>query len=313
MAKLDSIMNSNSQRKLAGPILAVIAIILSLWALLVAYSIWPHRETGDPQANVHRATLYERVLQSGVLRVGYTVYPPGVIKGADGKPTGIAVDVLNEVASRLNLKAEWTEEVGWATQIEGLDAKRYDIIGTAVWPNPKRARLTTLSKPLFYSPLYFYARSDENRFPAGFDLSELNKESVRISAIEGATAETIVKGQFPKAQRITLPQTADVAQSFLDLVGNKADLVITEPWHAKKFLNAQPGAVKNILPKRPLRVFGNCYMFARDETAFENMLNVVIEDLHQSGFVEQTIRKYETAEKLENALVRVAPDYNLSD
>lgn len=308
---LGSTMTNTSQHKFAGQLPAVIAIILSLLALWVAYSTSP--DAGRKKNGRDQSALYERVLQTGVFRVGYTIYPPGVIKAPDGKLIGIAVDVLNEVASRLNLKAEWTEEVGWATQIEGLDAKRYDIIGTAVWPNPKRARLTTLSKPLFYSPLYLYARSDENRFPAGFDLNELDRETVRISAIEGATAETIVKGQFPKAQRVTLPQSADVAQSFLDLVGNKADLVITEPWHAKKFLSAQPGAVKNILPKRPLRVFGNCYMFARNETSFENMLNVVIEDLHQSGFVEQTIRKYETAEKLENALVRVAPDYNLSE
>jgi ABC-type amino acid transport substrate-binding protein len=282
-------------------------------AALVSFVFIKFSPQRSAQVMQNAGSLYERLLQTGEIKIGYTIYPPGVIKGQDGKPTGIAVDVLNEAASRLNLKANWSEEVGWATQIEGLDAKRYDIIGTAVWPNPKRARLTTLSKPLFYSPLYLYARADENRFPAGFDLSQLNNETVRVSAIEGATAETIAKGQFPKAQRVTLPQSADVAQSFLDLVGNKADLVITEPWHAKKFLNAQPGAVKNILPKRPLRVFGNCFMFARDQTAFENMLNVVIEDLHQSGFVEQTIRKYETAEKLENALVRAAPDYNLSE
>jgi ABC-type amino acid transport substrate-binding protein len=288
--------------------LSLVAIAVSVFIIAWLISGGKHAREADVRPN-----LYDRVMKATVIRIGYTIYPPGVMKGQDGKLQGIAVDVLNEAASRLNLRAEWAEEVGWATQIEGLDARRYDIIGTAVWPNPKRARLTTLSKPLFYSPLYLYARSDENRFPSGFDLNDLNKESVRISAIEGATAETIVKGQFPKAQRVTLPQTADVAQSFLDLVGNKADLVITEPWHAKKFLNAQPGAVKNILPKRPLRVFGNCFMFSRDETAFENMLNFVIEDLHQSGFVEQTIRKYETTEKLENALVRVAPDYDLSD
>lgn len=252
-------------------------------------------------------------MKSGALRVGYTIYPPGIIKGEDGKPRGIAVDVLNEAASRLNLKIEWTEEVGWATQIEGLDTGRYDIIGTAVWPNPKRARLTTLSKPLFYSPLYFYARSDDTRFADGFDLATLDDASVKISAIEGATAETIVKGQFPKATRVTLPQNADVAQSFLDVVGKKADLVITEPYQAKKFLKASPGAVRNILAKRPLRVFGNCYMFKRDETAFENMLNTVIEDLHQSGFIDAKLKEYEKEARVENAFGRVAPSYLLTE
>lgn len=257
--------------------------------------------------------MYDTVFERGVVRVGYTIYPPGILKGEDGKPRGIAVDVLNEAVTRLNLKIEWTEEVGWGTQIEGLDTGRYDIIGTAVWPNPKRARLATLSKPLFYSPLYFYARPDDTRFAEGFDLAVLDDASVKISAIEGATAETIVKGQFPKATRVTLPQNADVAQSFLDVVGKKADLVITEPYQAKKFLAAQPGAVRNILAKRPLRVFGNCYMFKRDETAFENMLNTVLEDLHQSGFIDAKLKEYEKEAGVENAFGRVAPSYLLTE
>lgn len=290
--------------------------VFSIVALII--SVNTHYRSRDVHADVilespETESLYARVMRTGSVRVGYTIYPPGIFKGEDGKPRGIAVDVLNEAASRLNLKIEWTEEVGWATQIEGLDTARYDIIGTAVWPNPKRARLTTLSKPLFYSPLYFYARADDTRFADGLDLAAVDDPSVKISSIEGATAETIVKGQFPKATRVTLPQNADVAQSFLDVVGRKADLVITEPYQAKKFLTAQPGSVRNILTNRPLRVFGNCYMFKRDETAFENMLNTVIEDLHQSGFIEAKLKEYEKEAGVENAFGRVAPSYILKE
>lgn len=157
-----------------------ITIAIAAFTSLVTSFLFPLLEvtsrTQEPQGR-GRACLYDHVMSSGTLRVGYTVYPPGVIKGADGKPRGIAVDVLNEVASRLNLKIEWTEEVGWATQIEGLESGRYDIVGTAVWPNPKRARLTTLSKSLFYSPLYFYARSDDTRFAEGFNLATLDDPS----------------------------------------------------------------------------------------------------------------------------------------
>lgn len=300
--------HTNAARVTPSLLLALVALVVSSLAFFGVQS----QKVMDARIPA-AATIYGRVMESGTLRVGYTIYPPGVIKGEDGKPRGIAVDVLNEVASRLNLKIEWTEEVGWATQIEGLDTGRYDIIGTAVWPNPKRARLTTLSKPLFYSPLYFYARPDDTRFAEGFDVTALDDASVKISAIEGATAETIVKGQFPKATRVTLPQNADVAQSFLDVVGKKADLVITEPYQAKKFLKASPGAVRNILAKRPLRVFGNCYMFKRDETGFENMLNTVIEDLHQSGFIDAKLKEYEKEAGVENAFGRVAPSYLLTE
>lgn len=296
-------------------ILNFILHIISLSGIVICVSLVAVlSQTRSTSRDCLKSTsLYADVVDRGTLRVGYTVYPPGIFKGDDGNPRGIAVDVLNEAANRLNLKIEWSEEVGWATQIEGLNTGRYDIIGTAVWPNPKRARLTTLSKPLFYSPLYFYARIDDARFADGFDLATLDDPSIRISSIEGATAETIVKEQFPNAKRVTLPQNADVAQSFLDVVANKADLVITEPYQAKKFLKASPGAVRNILGGHPLRVFGNCYMFKPDETAFENMLNTVIEDLHQSGFIDAKLKEYEKEAGVENAFGRVAPSYNLSE
>ena len=37
------------------------------------------------------------------------------------------VDVLNKIGENTGLKIEWTEEVGWGAQIEGLNADRYDI------------------------------------------------------------------------------------------------------------------------------------------------------------------------------------------
>jgi polar amino acid transport system substrate-binding protein len=290
------------------------AILLSLFALLAStLPLLNDKTTSFQNASKGEVTLYEKVNTSGILRIGYTVYPPGVIKTPDGKLRGIAVDVLNEVANRLKLKTEWVEEVGWATQIEGLKTNRYDIIGTAVWPNPKRAKLSTLSRPLFYSPLYLYARVEDNRYPDGFDLSKLNDAAYRISAIEGATAETIIKGSFPNAARVTLPESADVAQSFLDVTTNKADLLITEPYNAMKFHSSQSNAVKNILPRRPLRVFGNCFMFKPNEPAFQNMLNEALEDLHNSGFVDSKIKQYEAELGTGHAFYRVAPGYIITE
>jgi ABC-type amino acid transport substrate-binding protein len=172
--------------------------------------------------------------------------------------------------------------------------------------NPKRARLSTLSSPLYYSPLYIYARKNDPKYNEKTSLAALNTPEVRISTVDGGTGETIAKAQFPIAQRIALPQMTDFGVSFMEVTHKKADILIMEPYHAMKFLETNPGAVVNITPKEPLRVFGNSYMFGRGEIEFQNMLNVAIMDLLNSGFVEELLTKYE---HYQNSQLRVARPY----
>lgn len=261
---------------------------------------------GPSNNSTQKESVYARVLKAGKIRAAYTIYPPGCFKDENGKLRGVFVESLEEAAKNLNLSVEWVEEVGWATQIEGLDNDRYDMIGSSAWANPKRARLATLSEPLYYSPLFIYARKGDAKFKEGISLASLNDPNVRISTVDGGTGETIAKTQFPQATRVGLPQMTDFGVSFMDVVHNKADIVIMEPFHASRFLESNPDTIVNITPKEPLRVFGNCYMFKRGEIEFQNMLNVAMTDLLSSGFVEDLLAKYE---KYPNSQLRVARPY----
>lgn len=136
-------------------------------------------------------------------------------------------------------------------------------------------------------------------------LTDLDSPDVRISTVDGGTGETIAKVQFPKAMKVALPQMTDFGVSFMDVIHNKADIVIMEPFHAMKFLESTPESITNIT-KKPLRVFGNSFMFRRNEIEFQNMLNVTITDLLASGFVEGLLSKYE---KYPNSQLRVLEPY----
>jgi len=265
--------------------------------------------TIDNNVNSKIASVYDRVMKSGTIRAAYTLYPPGCMKDSTGKISGVFVETLEEAAKLLDLKVEWTEEVGWATQIEGLETNRYDMIGSSVWANPKRAKLSTLTIPLYYSPIFIYTRASESRFDKLKSWDDLNIENVKIATIDGGTGEQIAKSQFPKAQRVALSQLTDFGQSFLDVVHNKADIILMESYHASKFLESNPNTIKNITVGKPLRTFGNCYMFKRNESEFEHMLNVVLQDLLNSGYIEELIKKYE---KYPHSYSRVANPYILN-
>jgi ABC-type amino acid transport substrate-binding protein len=252
-------------------------------------------------------TVYDRVLKAGTIRAAYITYPPACQKDTKtGKMTGIFVETLEKAADNLGLKVDWTEEVGWGSQIEGLQTDRYDIIGSPVWANPTRGKMTGLSIPVYYSGIGIYVRQDDNRFTQNYNA--INASSVRIATIDGETGDLIARTQFPQAQRDSLPQTTDISQLFLELTGSKADLMFAEPYFAYQFLQGHPNSVKNIATDKPIRTLGNVYMFKRDQVEFKQMLDVAIEDLINSGYVDQLIDKYEPAP---NTFYRIARPYRL--
>lgn len=261
------------------------------------------------QIQTSQETVYSRVLQAKKIRSAYITYPPACIKDTNtGKLSGIFVETLEKAAENLGLTVEWTEEVGWGSQIEGLETDRYDIVGSPVWANPTRGKLTTLSIPLYYSGIGIWVRQNEDRFRFVKDWSVINTEKIRIATIDGETGDLIARTQFPKAQRISSPQLTDISQKFLDVTASKADLFFAEPYFGYKYIENNQNSVKNIASEKPIRTLGNCYMMKRNQAELKHMLDVALEDLLNSGFVDQLLDKYEPAP---NTFYRVSQPYRI--
>jgi len=103
----------------------------------------------------------------------------------------------------------------------------------------------------------------------------------------------IARTDYPEAKRVSSTQTTDISQKLLDLADNKCDVVFTEPYYAYEYLRNNPGTIKNIAETNPIRLFGNSYMFKKNEFQLQHMLNVAIQDLINSGYVDKVISKYE--------------------
>jgi len=281
----------------------LLLVLLSLIIVSCNPSVKDKETIETKQENV-----LERVLRTKKIRAAYTIYPPGCMKDKNtGKLYGIFVETLEKIGKELDIEIDWTEEVGWGTQIEGLNTNRYDMIGSSVWANPKRAKLAYLTKPLYYSPIVIFVRSNDNRWDNTTDWSVLNDPKIKISTIDGGTGEVIVKTEFPKATKVSLPQLTEFSQSFMDVVHKKSDLLLLEPYYGYKFLESNPKSIKNVSKGQPMRMFGNCYMFKIGEDEFQNMLNTIIEDLQNSGYIESLVKKYE---EYPNTIVRVSKPYN---
>jgi ABC-type amino acid transport substrate-binding protein len=255
-------------------------------------------------SNTPQKTLLATVLERGEIRVGYVVYPPGLIKDPNtGQLSGIFYDTLEAAGKNLGLKINWVEEAGWSTMIEGLDAGRYDMIGSPVWPNSTRAKSVDFSLPLSYSTVSAYVKTGDIRFK---EIKDADRESITIATIDGEMSSFIAKETFPKAKTISLPQDTQVSQLLLDVTAGKADITFVETAIAEEFLTKNPGSIINITPTNPLRSFGNTMLVPKGEVEFQSTLNSALEELHNNGTTDVLISKYET---YPNSFKRVAKPF----
>lgn len=282
-------------------------LLLPLLLIICVSIIIPScRQNSSTSESQKQQTVYDRVIKSNTIKCAFLNYPPACMKDTKtGQMSGIFVDVLEKAANNLGMKIEWTEEVGWGSQIEGLDKDRYDLVGSPVWANPKRGKLTTLSTPVYYSGIGVYVRSNETRFDK--DFSKINVKDVKVGTIDGETSDLIATNDFPDATKQSSPENSDISQKFLDLEKKSCDVIFAEPYYAYAYSKNNPGKVKNIAAEKPIRLFGNVYMMKAGEWQLKQMLDIAIQDLINSGYVDKIISKYEPSP---NLFYRVAAPFS---
>lgn len=284
----------------------IISVVVSLFFVL-AFSACKQNPSTSGAISVQ--STYAKVISNDKIRAAYINYPPACMKDTKtGEMSGIFVDVIEKACENLGLELEWTaDEVGWGSQISGLDANKYDIVGSPVWANVIRGTKTTMSIPLYYSGIGIYVRAQDNRFDN--DWSKINQSDVKVGVIDGETSSVIAAQDFPNATEYSSIEFTDISQKFLDLVSKKCDVVFAEPFYAYEYEQSNPGTIKNIAEETPVRLFGNCYMFRTNEFQMKHMLDVAIQDLLNSGYVEKTIDKYEPSP---NLFYRVAKPFSVN-
>lgn len=289
-----------TKESIHGPLIVLIAFIVML-------SLSSCGTCANNVRTISKQSLYDRVISTGKIRCAYVVYAPDCIKDPNtGKLSGIGIEAIELVAKKLGLTVEWTEEVGWGTMLEGLQTGRYDLVASLVWTNANRAKLMGFSKPLFYSPIFVYARKGDHRYRG--QLEKINSPKAKIVTIDGETAQVIADADFPQSSRLSMPQMTEYSQVSLSLASGKADIALLEPAIANEYVRNNPGSIESISEGKPIRVFPTCWMFNRGEFEFKAMIDTVLDEVINSGAMDKILRKYE---KAPNELYRVALPYKM--
>lgn len=238
-----------------------------------------------------RETTLQRVEHTGMIRCGYIVWPPYLIKDPNtGTLSGLAYDYVGALAQELGLHLEWTEETGWGNYAEGLNTNRYDLVCTPVWESGTRARAALLSRPLFYDMMYAFVRADDHRFDKDFE--SMNKGAARIAVIDGDTIQNVRRLRFPDAAELTLPQAADEASLLLSVATHKADIAF-EPFDGLQRFNANAtDKLKIAANSEPVQLCANVLPTRQGEMTFIAAINAAIDVLNNDGRTKAIVQKY---------------------
>jgi len=255
-----------------------------------------------------RESTYDRVMRTGTIRCGYTTYSVALFKDANtGELSGIYKDIMDSLATKLDLKIEWTEEVGWGQQIEGLNAGRYDMVCSPANITGPRARNADLTDTLYFEPVWIYVRGDDKRFDnAGRDA--LNKKEIKVATIDGEQAEAAAKFYLPNASLLSAPQASDYSIMLMNVADKKADVVFASPITANDFMKTRPKALKRIKGDQPLYLAVAIMQIRRGEHDFKAMINNELRELFASGIIDMALDKNEP---YPNSFLRVTKAYEV--
>ncbi|MGN7297064.1 amino acid ABC transporter substrate-binding protein [Ferdinandcohnia sp. SAFN-114] len=133
-------------------------------------------------------SLFDEIKEKGVLTVGTEgTYAPYTFHNEEDKLTGYDVEVIREVAKRMDLEVEFME-TQWDSMFAGLNSKRFDLIANQVGINEDRQANYEFSEPYTYSSAVLVVAKDNSDI-ASFEDLKGRKAAQSLTSNYGAIAQ----------------------------------------------------------------------------------------------------------------------------
>lgn len=179
-------------------------------------------------------SLYEQIKTDGVMRFGTEgTYAPYTFHDAEGKLTGFDVEIAEEVAKRIGVKAEFIE-TKWDGMFAGLDSKRFDAVINQVTIRPDRLEKYDFSDPYIVSKAVLIVREDNETVKSFEDMKGIKSGQSLTSNLADLArsygAEIVTVDSFNQALDLLtskrIDSTINDSLSFLDYKKQRQDAPI---------------------------------------------------------------------------------------
>lgn len=251
----------------------VIASILyfTLWALLLLTACQSEHPT------------WERVEESGVLRVGLDpTYPPFEVDNGEGL-RGLDVDLARAIATELGLQAEFAY-FGYDGLYDALATEQVDVLISAMIIVPGRRRDFAYSEPYFNTGEILIT-------PAGSSgIGEMADLDGRILSVElGSPGHVEATTWARRLPDLTIVPHTTPDEALAAVAKGEADAALIDSISGRLYLMNEP-ALKRISP--PVTVEPYAFVVRIEDERLLEKLNESLQSLQASGELDQITAKW---------------------
>jgi polar amino acid transport system substrate-binding protein len=226
------------------------------------------------------------VLSSRRLRAGINpTLPPMGLFNERNQIDGFDADIAREIARRMNIELEIVQ-VGSPDRIPFLQADRIDIVLGSITRTVERAMVIDYTVPLHTQSMVVLTKSSGTAVPINAP-ADLNNRAARVVQVRGTVGIPWLQANAPQAQVTLLDNYPDcfraLAQGRADAMVDVAESILIPmrnfqvPW---KILD------------QVLASFWVGIGVQKGNASLRDVLNVILFEMHRSGFVNTTWEKY---------------------
>jgi ABC-type amino acid transport substrate-binding protein len=264
-----------------------LGVLLMIAMLLAACSTSTDQSsttTGAGASSPSGPTL-DRIKKTGTIRDCIDPeFPPEIYNDKSGNPTGLDIDLIQEMAKALNAKVEYVK-TDFAGLIAGLQANKCDIELSGTTPRAKRALAATFAKDYLVAIVGAVVRGDYQKTT----MAQLNDPSVRFCDQEATLAQFAQETYFPKAKAVNL-KGAD--ECFLQVLGGQADITITDSNVAFGFTTAHPQLKAILMENGGLAASPSAPAVQLGDYGFKFWIDVWLREFIDNGNYAPIYKKY---------------------
>jgi polar amino acid transport system substrate-binding protein len=230
------------------------------------------------------ARTLDEIISDGTIRIGVNPnFPPMSSFGMTNQLEGFDIDVGRRIADALGVKAEFVTTEA-AQRVPFLVSNRIDIALGAMTRTPERAKLIGYTMPL-HSEAMGVITTDKVDIQSW---EELNRPDVTLVNMRGNLSVSILKEKLPEPKVLLVDGNADTIRA---IAQGRADALVENVDFFLKFTDNYRNVKWRVLSDTIFVSYCGIGV-GKNNNSLRNFLNILLYDLHSSGFVNITWEKW---------------------
>ena len=256
-------------------LIALLSALMILAAMVVVVGCGSSDDSSSGSGDFQSELITE-----GTLTVGSDIpYAPFEF-GKAPDYTGFDVDLVNEIASKLDLEVK-IEDTAFDTIFTDVAQGKFDMVASAATITPEREQAVNFSDPYFESEQALLV-------PPGSDITSVEDLSgATVAAQDGTTGEAYANDETDAGQVRGFPTGAAAIAA---VVNGQAEAAIIDAPVAEDAASKGQGGFEIATNIPTGEYYG--FAFAKDTPELLSAVNGALSDLIEDGTYEELFRKY---------------------